>query len=58
MEIDEQGDPISLAVYRSPSKAVTKLVSGIVMLSKFKPARCSGAPCKMGFPVRIAFARR
>ncbi len=58
IEVDERGEPISMAIYRSPSKAVTKFVSGIVMLSKFKPALCSGTPCKMGFPVVIAFAMR
>ena len=58
VEIDEQGEPISMAIYRSPSKAVTKFVSGVVMLSKFKPAVCSGKPCKMGFPVVIGFAMR
>ena len=58
VEIDARGDPIALAVYRSPNKAVTRFVSKIVMLSKFKPALCAGSPCKMGFPVRITFVGR
>ena len=58
VEIDVEGTPIALAVYRSPSKAVTKFVSSVVLLVKFKPALCSGSPCKMGFPVRISFAKR
>ena len=58
VEVDERGDPIAVAVYHSPSKSVTKFVSNILMLSKFKPASCSGSPCKMGFPVRITFDTR
>jgi len=58
VEVNELGEPIAIAVYRSPSKSVTRFVSNVVMLTKFKPALCSGKPCKMGFPVRITFAMR
>ncbi len=58
VEIDAQGDPIAIAVYRSPGKAVTNFVSRVVMLTKFKPAVCGGLACKMGFPIRIGFQTR
>jgi len=58
VEIDAHGNPIALAVYRSPNKAVTRFVSRVVMLTKFKPALCAGSPCKMGFPVRVNFVGR
>jgi hypothetical protein len=58
VEIDAEGNPIAVAVYRSPSKAATRFVSSIILLTKFKPAVCAGSPCKMGFPVRIAFTTR
>jgi len=58
VEIDAEGNPIALAVYRSPNKAVTKFVSSVVLLTKFKPAICGGSPCKMGFPIRIGFTTR
>ena len=58
VEVDAAGDPVAIAVYRSPSEAVTKFVANIIMLTKFKPAICSGVPCKMGFPVRITFQTR
>ncbi len=58
VEIDAAGTPLAITVYRSPSKAVTKFVSNVVLLTKFKPALCSGAPCKMNFPVRIGFTTR
>ena len=58
VEIDAEGNPMAVAIYHSPSKTVTKFVSAIVMLTKFKPAVCAGSPCKMGFPVRIGFEIR
>jgi hypothetical protein len=58
VEVDPEGTPIAIAVYHSPSKAVTRFVSNIVLLTKFKPAVCSGAPCKMGFPIHITFDTR
>ena len=58
VEIDAEGTPIAIAVHRSPSKAATRFVSSIVLLTKFKPAVCAGSPCRMGFPVRIAFETR
>ena len=58
VEVSEAGDPIEIAVYRSPSRQVTRFVSRIVMLTKFKPAQCAGTPCKMGFPIRITFTMR
>ena len=58
VEIDSDGTPIAVAVYRSPSSAMTRLISSIVLLSKFKPAVCSGSPCKMGFPILIKFGIR
>jgi len=56
VEVDERGDPVAIAVYRSPNRTVTRFVSSIVMLTKFKPAVCAGTPCKMGFPVVMTFA--
>lgn len=58
VEVDPDGTPIAIAVYQSPSKAVTRFVGNVVMLTKFKPAICSGTPCKMGFPIHITFEIR
>jgi hypothetical protein len=58
VEVDVAGNPVAVAVYQSPTKAVTALVSNIVLLTKFKPAVCDGSPCRMKFPVRIGFDTR
>ena len=58
VEVDERGDPTTVTVHRSPNRTVTRFISQIVMLTKFKPAVCAGAPCKMIFPVNIEFTMR
>jgi hypothetical protein len=35
---------------------MTQAAARIIIFSKFKPARCSGVPCSMDFPFRLAFA--
>jgi hypothetical protein len=54
-EIDAEGNVISIAVLQSPSAQVTKFVANILVLTRFKSARCLGQPCAMGFPVRVTF---
>jgi hypothetical protein len=39
----------------SPSPEMTKFVSEILLLTKFKPAVCGGRPCRMDFPVFCDF---
>jgi hypothetical protein len=56
--IDREGNAVAVAVYRSPNKNVTKFVSSILLLTKFKPALCRGEPCAMSFPVRVNFEMR
>ena len=58
VKVDSSGNPTEVAVFRSPSRAVTKFVTQVILLTRFKPAVCAGAPCKMEFPVRISFAMR
>ena len=57
LEVGADGVPTSMAVFKSPDPGITSMVSGIVLLSKFKPALCRGVPCAMGFPVHIGFER-
>ena len=46
---------IEVRIVRTPGKAMTNFVAGVAFLTKFKPAVCRGAPCAMGFPVRVDF---
>ena len=42
----------------SPSAEMVQAAGSIVALSKFKPARCSGQPCKMDYPFVFNFITR
>jgi hypothetical protein len=55
VEVDSQGKPVSVSVYRSPDPKMTQVVGSILMLQSFKPALCNGQPCSMQFPFRITF---
>lgn len=46
----------SVTSYGSPSKAMTQFASSVLLLTKFKPAICSGRPCKMQFPFHVRFS--
>ena len=55
VEIDKEGIVSKVAVLRSPSPQVTKVIANILLLTKFKPALCEGQPCAMPFPVNLSF---
>ena len=55
VEIDANGDAVSVSVLKSPDPKLTQALAGVLMLTKYKPAICAGAPCKMGYPFRMKF---
>lgn len=55
-EVDQEGFVSSIAVLKTPNERVTKFISQLVVLTKFKPAVCNGQRCSMGFPIRVTFA--
>lgn len=46
-----------VSVHKAPSKAMGDFASKMLMATPFKPARCSGQPCRMDFPVSGSFMR-
>ena len=58
IHVDTSGDATKVEVLQSPDAKLTQYAGKIGMLTKFKPALCNGAPCAMGFPMRINFVRR
>ena len=56
VEIDSEGEPVSVSMYASPDPRMTQAVATILMLQKYKPARCNGQPCRMQFPFRTSFS--
>lgn len=51
--IDEQGVPKEVMVRRSPGKEVSEFAASVLLVSKYTPAQCGGAPCAMRFPIRL-----
>jgi hypothetical protein len=55
VNVDSTGQPISVEVIDSPDKEMTKRMAAVLMLDKYKPAVCSGAPCKKQYWFRMNF---
>ena len=55
VNVDSTGQPLSVEVIDSPDKEMTKRMAAVLMLDKYKPAVCSGAPCKKQYWFRMNF---
>lgn len=57
-QIDSEGKPTSVAVLEAPEPELGRIAASILMLSKFKPARCGGQPCAMRYEYDTKFVIR
>ena len=55
--VSAAGEPIAVAVLKSPDEEMTKRMAAVLMLEKYKPAVCKGIPCQMQYPFRMNFTR-
>lgn len=53
--VSPDGKVTSVKAIGSPSPEMTRFAASVLVLTKFKPARCSGRPCQMDFPLRYDF---
>ncbi|GHA15756.1 hypothetical protein GCM10008090_26680 [Arenicella chitinivorans] len=53
--VNAQGSVENVAVYNSPDKRITEIATNLMLVIKFKPAECNGAPCAMEFPFEMDF---
>ncbi len=53
--VNPKGEPVSVDVIKSPDTVVAKAMAQVLMVQKYSPASCAGAPCQMQFPFRIDF---
>lgn len=58
VEVESDGAPSKVSVIESPSPDMTRFAASVLMLEHYKPAVCSGQPCRMGLPFRIEFEVR
>ena len=58
IEVDAAGKAASASVIKALplDPDMTLAVAQILMLTKYKPAVCSGRPCAMGYPFRVNFS--
>ena len=56
-DVGPDGVVRSVSVYKSPDPVViTPTMTQLLMLQKFKPGKCKGAPCAMPFALRVNLA--
>lgn len=52
------GNVAQVRAVGSPNAEMARFASTVLLLTKFKPARCKGEPCKMDYPFRFDFEDR
>ncbi len=53
--VEPDGQVAEVKAIGSPSPEMTKFAAAVLVLTKFKPAVCSGHPCRMEFPLSGKF---
>ncbi len=49
--VDEQGHPQDVIIRQTPGKGVGEFMAGVLLLTRYTPAKCAGKPCALRFPV-------
>lgn len=55
VQLDAAGTPVAVLVRRAPDKDLGERTAQLMMLAKYKPALCAGAPCAMGYALKLRF---
>lgn len=53
--VDGNGAATAVQVFKSPSPAMTAVITVLLLKEKFTPGLCAGTPCPMAIPFRIQF---
>lgn len=53
VQLDAAGTPIAALVRRAPDKELGERIAQLMMLVKYKPALCAGAPCAMSYALKL-----
>ena len=56
VDIDASGDAKAVRIFQSPDEDLTKFAASVLLLTKYKPAVCGGAPCAMSYPFSMTFS--
>lgn len=55
--VGADGKAKEVQVFKSPGRDITKFISEVLLLTKFKPAICDGKKCQMQFPLALTFTQ-
>ena len=58
IRVDAEGRPLGAAVLKAPDEKVAKAVTFTLMHTRYKPARCHGAPCEADYSFRYSMMQR
>lgn len=58
VDVDDEGNGRSVKFYEIPDPDMARPVALVLMKVKYKPAKCSGQPCAMEFPLPLNFRIR
>lgn len=58
VRVDARGEPIGVAVLKSPDDTVSRAVAHALMGARYKPAMCDGAPCAGDYSFKYTFENR
>jgi hypothetical protein len=53
--VGPDGKARDVQVFKSPGHDITRFVSEVLLLTRYKPAICSGKKCQMQFPLSLTF---
>lgn len=50
VDVDGEGNATSVSVMQSADPEMDRFVAQLLLMTRYKPARCQGAPCRMQYP--------
>lgn len=54
VDVDADGEATAVKVLLAADPQLTRTIASVLLLTKYKPAVCSGKPCAMAYPFRIS----
>ena len=58
VRVDASGRPIGAAVLKAPDEKIARAITFTLMHTRYKPARCHGAPCEADYSFRYDMMQR
>jgi hypothetical protein len=56
VDVSAEGEATSVRAIGSPSPEMTRFAASVLLLTRFKPARCAGVPCAQEYPFYLEFS--